>query len=645
MKNLIRSIVISIFTGAILFFVSCTKDLLDREPTVDLGASAFWQTEEDATYALQGVYSSVRPLFDRDYYFDGHGEYVRVRSGSNSTNANNTIAGLRQGYAYRADNYNPSGYAANHNNMYEYLFGGINRANYLIENVTAMLDGASESSKANLETIIGETRLLRGMCYFKLISMWGDVPLIDWLVKDNSEVVDISRTPMAQIKDFIMEDFTYAFEKLPVSTTTVGRAAKPAALAFRGKLQLYWACWNNFGWPELENLHKEGTPERFVPSAAAAQQAYAAAAADFKSVIDDYGLELYMKGEPGECDVPGKADKLPNYYYLFTPEANGDPEHIMVFTHGPTGYNQGEELMRDFAGRNHEGSQCWVSPRYEIADRYQSIITGDFCEPLVPKNPANDADYFTATNSTLNPQSYANRDYRMKSSIQWNYERSIGSTSTVATGWCPFVYQSWNIPITDNPGDAGYYMDFPGLSIDDVGLTLYNTDGTNSGYVFRKFVRNKMGDGRSNGDFHWPVMRLADVYLMYAEAINEVNNGPDAKAIEVVNKIRHRGNLPALAADKTASKAAFFDAVEQERIIELLAEGHRGFDLRRWRAIERVWCPPNSDGIWRRDTHGADRTRYFHNAKEIDYQRIYIWKIPEKERNKNSNLTQNVPHL
>jgi hypothetical protein len=109
----------------------------------------------------------------------------------------------------------------------------------------------------------------------------------------------------------------------------------------------------------------------------------------------------------------------------------------MVFTHGGTGTSQGEELMRDFAGRSHEGSQAWVTPRFEIADRYQLINTGDFAPKLVPMNPSNNAAARTALNSAVNPASYANRDYRMKSTIQWDYEMSIGMVSLQSTGFVP----------------------------------------------------------------------------------------------------------------------------------------------------------------------------------------------------------------
>ena len=114
-----------------------------------------------------------------------------------------------------------------------------------------MLETAKPESVEGLEAIIGEARLLRGMVYFRLITMWGDVPYIDKVIISNDEVASLPRVPIAEVKDKIMEDFTYAFDKLPDVAPASGRAAKPAALAFRGKLQLYWACWNHFGWPEL----------------------------------------------------------------------------------------------------------------------------------------------------------------------------------------------------------------------------------------------------------------------------------------------------------------------------------------------------------------------------------------------------------
>ncbi len=518
---------------------------------------------------------------------------------------------------------NPSNYGGNLDVVWTALYGGVNRTNYVIDNVGRMLPNAkTEESLKKLEAIVGEARLLRGMCYFRLISMYGDVPYFGKIIYDNSEVEALSRTPLAQVKDSILADFTYAIEKLPDKAGEVGRAGKPAALAFRGKLNLYWACWNNFGWPELET---------FTPSPSEAISAYTAAAADFKRVINDFGLKLFRNGEPGEWGTMGNAEILPNYYYMFIPSTgnpNTDGEMIMVLTHGGTGTGQSDELMRVFTGRTIEGSQNQAIPRYELADRYQSTITGDFAEPLVPMNPAAPGAR-TAPNSALNPDSYANRDYRMKATLLWDYEMIMGMLTLQETGFSPFIYKTWNQLV--NIGGKTYRS--------------FNDGGTNrTGYQFRKFIRNYAGQGRSDGDYNWPVMRLADVYLMYAEATNELH-GPQPDAIDLVNKIRHRGNLPPLSAAKTADKKSFFDAIEQERIVELVAEGHRMWDLRRWRALERVWGPPYGDGKWTIDTHGAQQQRFFFNAPELTYQRCYLFRIPPSERDRNPNLTQNSPWL
>lgn len=608
MKNIITGIItVCVMAGIAFLPVSCKEGLLDQPPTEELGSAAFWQTEADATYALMGAYASIRPIFDREYHWDGLAEYLRVYNTGAAPISFTTS--------------NPSNFGGGADAVWTACYGGVSRANYVIHNVSRMLPSATAISKPSLEAIIGEARLLRGMVYFRLIAMYGDVPYFGKIINDNSEVASLERLPIAQVKDSILADFTYAAEKLPDKAPTVGRAAKPAALAFRGKLNLYWACWNKFGWPELET---------FTPSEAEANAAYTAAANDFKRVITEFNLGLFRNGDPGNWGTMGNAEILPNYYYLFIPStgnANAEGEMIMVFTHGGTGTGQSEELMRVFTGRTVEGSQNQVIPRFEIADRYQSTITGDFCDPLIPMNPNTNPNARTALNSALNPQSYANRDYRMKGTLLWDYEMIMGLISLKENGFSPFIYKMWNAAIT----------------INGVKYTTFNDGGTNrTGYDFRKFVRNYAGQGRSEGDYNWPVMRLPDVYLMYAEATNAIS-GPQPDAIELVNKIRRRGNLPALKPEKTATKEAFFDAIEQERIIELFAEGQRGWDLRRWRALERVWGPPYGEGKWTIDTWGDRQQQFFFNASELTYQRCYIFRIPESERERNPNLTQNAP--
>jgi hypothetical protein len=191
----IKHILSAITVTGLLFGVgSCTQDLLEQDPTTELATDAFWKTEDDATFALNGAYASVRPLFDRDYYLDGHGEYVRTR-GTSATSGN-----LRLGDAYHDGDYNPSGYGDNFDKMYRYLYGGVNRTNYVITNVERMLRTAKPESIPKLEAIVGEAKLLRGMVYFRLISMWGDVPYFTKIAESNADVSTLARTPMTQVK-------------------------------------------------------------------------------------------------------------------------------------------------------------------------------------------------------------------------------------------------------------------------------------------------------------------------------------------------------------------------------------------------------------------------------------------------------------
>jgi hypothetical protein len=604
------------FLLGLSFCVSCVDDLLNQQPTTQLAKDAFWKTPDDALTALYGAYAEVRGCMDMELWYDGLTNFVYIRQFFNGVTS-------PYGNPNAATYSSPSNFGSDMEPMFRALYAGVNRCNYVIDNAGAMIETVQPNFVPQLEAIIGEARLLRGLCYLKLISWWGDVQLIEHDVTSNDDVSTLSRAPIAQIKDFIVADFTYAYEKLPVKSSVEGRPAKPAALALRGKMHLYWASWNKNGWPELEG---------FTPSASEATAAYEAAAEDFRHVIDDFGLNLYKNGEPGECAPLGQADPLPNYYELFTPEANGNEECLMVFTHGGRGTGQSESYLRCFGGNRHESSQATVCPRIDFVNHYQSIVTGDFCDPLIPCDPNGSTDGTNnreVLNSAVNPQSYADRDYRMKASIMWDYEISRGMMDLRDIGWVPFVYQAWNVPTVIFDGSTAI---------------SWGTDRQYSGYAFRKFVRRTAGAARHEGNCNTPVIRLADVFLMYAEADNELR-GPQAKAIEMVNRIRYRGHLPPLAADKVSSKETFFSAIEQERIVEFIAEGLRIYDLRRWRKLEEMWGGVRGPGVRMYNTWGVEQFMHMQNVSEFTFQRCYINRIPNSERDRNPNLTQNKPWL
>jgi hypothetical protein len=114
-----------------------------------------------------------------------------------------------------------------------------------------------------------------------------------------------------------------------------------------------------------------------------------------------------------------------------------------------------------------------------------------------------------------------------------------------------------------------------------------------TGYYERKFV--PMGPNfttsLANGLMSFiPYLRLADVYLMYAEAVlfspggspNATSSNYSMTAADAVNKVRNRAKLPNLTPKYTATNNIFFEEIVRERAVELAFEGDRFQDLRRW---------------------------------------------------------------
>lgn len=122
---------------------------------------------------------------------------------------------------------------------------------------------------------------------------------------------------------------------------------------------------------------------------------------------------------------------------------------------------------------------------------------------------------------------------------------------------------------------------------------------------------------------NWRLIRLADVLLMYAEAINEAS-GPDEDAFDAINQVRARSNMPAYAG---MGQGELRQAIIDERVRELAIEGYRWWDLRRWGiAAERFQNNPE----FRANSNGQ-----FVTGKHEYYP------LPRRDVDSNPNLNQN----
>ena len=118
-----------------------------------------------------------------------------------------------------------------------------------------------------------------------------------------------------------------------------------------------------------------------------------------------------------------------------------------------------------------------------------------------------------------------------------------------------------------------------------------NPNATKTGYYLRKFLNEEVNiqtGGSSNGHVV-PLFRLAEIYLNYAEALNECEpSHPDIAFY--LNKVRHRASLPSVAIG--LSQAQMRAIIQHERRVELAFEEHRFWDVRRWKTASSTLGTP-----------------------------------------------------
>lgn len=174
-----------------------------------------------------------------------------------------------------------------------------------------------------------------------------------------------------------------------------------------------------------------------------------------------------------------------------------------------------------------------------------------------------------------------------------------------------------------------------------------------TGYYAKKLVSWKFtwaaNNSTSTERYPWPMFRLADLYLLYAESLNEFA-GPSAEVYDYLNKIRERSGLLSVQQawtnfsnnpGKYQSKDGLRNIIRQERGIELALEGSRFWDLRRWKTAGTE-LNGNVQG-WDKDQ--ADPTLYYRVITRYTQRfvapRDYLWPIAESNLLINENLVQN----
>lgn len=187
---------------------------------------------------------------------------------------------------------------------------------------------------------------------------------------------------------------------------------------------------------------------------------------------------------------------------------------------------------------------------------------------------------------------------------------------------------------------------------------LGGNQGPVTGYFPKKTIPynnyvSAAGNNSSTTWFPYPIMRLSDLYLLYAECINEVEgpNGPNSATLfSYINAIRERANIPDVktAWDEYSTNPGYYntqvgmrDIIHRERMIELAFESQRFWDLRRWKEASTEY----SKNIYGFNLNASSASEYY--KKTLVYEqpfllRDYFWPISTSNMEHNPNLIQNT---
>ncbi|WP_299017086.1 RagB/SusD family nutrient uptake outer membrane protein [uncultured Polaribacter sp.] len=223
MKNIYKTIAFTIIITTSLFLTTaCADEYLDDPKIFAIDSENFFNSEQDYYNALIGAYDPLQSTF------------INVLMGEIASN--NTLAGGESatdvpGYQ-QIDDMIHTPINTQLQNLWSWMYGGVNRATYIIE----FEDKTDFEGK---EIILAEARFLRAYYNFELVKWFGSIPIKPEGRFNVGDEKTIPRAPLAEVYAYIESDLEYAVANLNYTAPQVGRATKGAAEALLGKVYLY----------------------------------------------------------------------------------------------------------------------------------------------------------------------------------------------------------------------------------------------------------------------------------------------------------------------------------------------------------------------------------------------------------------------
>jgi len=475
--------------------------------------------------------------------------------------------------AHNTGNWGPTDAEMGQENNFGMNWKGIRNANIFLENI----DNVPNIPGAEKEQMKAEARVLRGLVYQEMLKRYGALPIVDEVLVAAGDIL-IPRATYEETVEFIVHDVDGAADLLPdsYSSSYLGRITKGAALALKGRVLLYAAS-------PLSNTNSPYMPEHSELTGYGNFDInrWQRAADANKAVLD-------WAAEGNASLVDDTEDPKENYFRAIEHKDNSE---MLLANQGFGWWDQwGPEFGQFTMPRDIYGGWYGHGVTLNHAQKYWTV---DGQDQLWPDSGP--------------------------------YEEFIEKMEEMEPRFQYSVYYSGSA-FDDQHGVRHMYT-----SIDGTGMNGEPFNGV--GYM-RKFLAGRTG---GSGQQNWPVFRLAEFYLNYAEALNEVSP-MDPDIFWALNMIRDRAGLPQVSANTPgySTQEELRESIRRERAVELAFEEHRFFDVRRWMIAEE-------EGVMTGDMWGlniyelSDGTLEYRKEvfeKRVFQPHMYFYPFPQEEINK-----------
>lgn len=511
----------------------------------------------------------------------------------------------------------------------------IRQANIFLQKAHPIMTTGTQGDQLledELTQMKANVRFMRAFYHYLLFEQYGPIILVKDKIYNATEDQDVPRNTVDEVIEYIDSELTAVASELtqePIFEDKDYRAwpTKGVALAVRAKLWLYAASpLLNGGYREaLSVTNPDGT--RLFPDYGAGKWEKALAACkDFIDYAEAGRYELYKeyKDDNGAVIDPDKS--VYNLFQKYT--------HEIIWA----------TANNDWGGMNGDAFDRRIAPRCEKNGLGSTGVTQELVDAFYMK------DGFPVSATAYLPQStlYQEEGYGTYKDQNDNFSKKYTNV-TVSNRYLnrePRFYNTVFFNGRQWPVSCNQVLFYNGGN-----SGVQEGQATLTGYMlFKRFNRSVSLTNPGVASQFRPsiIFRLADFYLMYAEAANEVNPN-DARVLKYLNLVRERAGLPdietlnpAIRGNQELQRAA----IQRERQIELATEGQRYFDVRRWMIADK-----NGEGRQNGYVHGMnvrgesndkeDFNRIVEASQIVFNRKMYLYPMPDSEMRKTKNLVQN----